>query len=114
MFLPKSGETIVADLGILYSGNCYANLDVKSPPERLKGMLQNLETPLIVTTAAHAAAVRAAGVPEAQLLLIEEAMSGRTALTMRRCGETAGGDRHRPALHHPHVRLDRRRPRAWP
>ena len=40
VFLPKSAQNIVADLGILYSGNCYANLDIKSPPQRLKGMLQ--------------------------------------------------------------------------
>ena len=77
VFLPKSVETIVADLGVLYSGNCYANLDLKSPPERLKTILQNLEAPLIITTGAHAAAVRAAGVPDAQLLLVDDAMSGR-------------------------------------
>src|SRR5580692_737065 len=42
VFLPKSAQSIVADLGVLYSGNGYANLDVKSPPQRLKGMLDNL------------------------------------------------------------------------
>src|SRR3989442_8897621 len=41
VFLSKSAQNIVADLGALYSGNCYANLDVKSPPRRLKGMLEN-------------------------------------------------------------------------
>ena len=74
VFLPKSGENIVADLGILYSGNCYANLDVKSPPQRLKGMLQNLDAKVIVTNATHAAALRALEIPEDRLLLIEEAM----------------------------------------
>ena len=43
VFLPKSAEAIIADLGILYTGNCYANLDIKSPPQRLKSMLQNLQ-----------------------------------------------------------------------
>ncbi len=57
-FLPKSAETIVADLGVLYSGNCYANLDIKSPPERLKATLQNLGAELIITTAAHAGTLR--------------------------------------------------------
>src|SRR5581483_473815 len=42
VFLPKNAATVVADLGILYSGNCYANLDVKSPPDRLKAILKNL------------------------------------------------------------------------
>jgi len=32
VFLPKSAQNIVADIGILYSGNAYANLDIKSPP----------------------------------------------------------------------------------
>jgi D-alanine--poly(phosphoribitol) ligase subunit 1 len=73
-FLPKSAETIVADLGILYSGNCYANLDIKSPPERLKATLRNLEAELIITTAAHAGTLRRLGVIDSQLLLIEAAM----------------------------------------
>lgn len=42
VFLPKSAQNIVADIGILYSGNAYANLDIKSPAQRLKGMLDNL------------------------------------------------------------------------
>src|SRR5688572_22876238 len=42
VFLPKSMENIVANVGILYSGNAYANLDIKSPVQRVKGMLDNL------------------------------------------------------------------------
>lgn len=75
VFLPRSGQTIVADLGILYSGNCYANLDLKSPPERLKAILQNLGAGIIITSAAHGAALRRAGVPEEQLLLVEATMT---------------------------------------
>ena len=56
VFLPKSAQTIVADLGILYSGNCYANLDVKSPPERLVAILENLGAEIIITSADHVAA----------------------------------------------------------
>jgi amino acid adenylation domain-containing protein len=77
IFLPKSAEVIVADLGILYSGNCYANLDVKSPPERLKATLGNLGAELIVTAAAHADTLRTLGVGDSQLLLIEAAMDPR-------------------------------------
>ncbi|HVV01458.1 MAG TPA: AMP-binding protein, partial [Verrucomicrobiae bacterium] len=39
VFLPKGIQNVVADLGVLYSANAYANLDVKSPAQRLKGML---------------------------------------------------------------------------
>lgn len=78
VFLPKSASNIVADLGALYSGNAYANLDIKSPPQRLKGMLQNLDAEVIITSAAHASALKAVNIPEEQLLLIEQAMVGET------------------------------------
>ena len=75
VYFPKSAETIIADLGILYSGNCYANLDIKSPPERLKAILKNLEAVLIITSAKHAALLRELGVKEDQLLLAETALT---------------------------------------
>ena len=75
VFLPKSAQTIVADLGILYSGNCYANLDLKSPPERLKAILQNLGAQTIITSAAHTATLRGLGVPDGHLFLLETAMT---------------------------------------
>src|SRR3954463_7672482 len=73
VFLPKGAQNIVADLGVLYSANAYANLDIKSPAQRLKGMLQNLDAAVIVTSAAHAPALRALEIPQEKLLLIEEA-----------------------------------------
>ncbi len=74
VFLPKSAQTIIADMGILYSGNAYANLDVKSPPQRLSSILQNLNSPVIVTSAQHKAALEAIGVPKEKLLLVEQAL----------------------------------------
>ncbi|MFZ1072551.1 MAG: amino acid adenylation domain-containing protein [Verrucomicrobiia bacterium] len=74
VFLPKSAQNIVADLGILYSGNAYANLDVKSPQQRLKGMLDNLNPGVIVTSAAHAATLLALGIAGEKLLYVEQAM----------------------------------------
>ena len=73
VFLPKCAEVIIANLGILYSGGCYANLDVRSPPERLKAILGNLDAALIVTAAEYAGALRGAGIPDERVLLIEEA-----------------------------------------
>src|SRR5947208_3655757 len=58
VFLPKSAENIV----------------VKSPPQRLKGMLENLNPGVIVTSAAHAPTLRDLGFAEDRLLLIEQAM----------------------------------------
>jgi len=74
VFLPKSAQTIIADLGILYSGNAYANLDVKSPPQRLSSILRNLNAPVVVTSAQYQKALVAIGVPEKNMLLVEEAM----------------------------------------
>lgn len=78
VFLPKSAEAIIANLGALYSGNCYANLDIKSPPQRLKSMLQNLKAAVIVTSATHVAALRALDVPESRLLLVESVLVSKT------------------------------------
>lgn len=78
VFLPKSAQNIVANLGVLYSGNGYANLDIKSPPQRLKGMLQNLASDVIITSRQQVATLRSLDIPEDKLLLIEEAMVAET------------------------------------
>jgi D-alanine--poly(phosphoribitol) ligase subunit 1 len=75
VFLPKSVQSIVADIGVLYSGNGYANLDIKSPPQRLKGMLDNMNPEVIITSAAQAGTLRSLGIPEEKLLLVEDAMT---------------------------------------
>jgi D-alanine--poly(phosphoribitol) ligase subunit 1 len=49
VFLPKSILAIECYLGTLYSGNFYAPLDVKSPIERVKTVIKNLE-PIIIFT----------------------------------------------------------------
>ena len=72
VFLPKGAVTIFADLGIIYSGNCYANLDTKSPPARLKSILNNLGAELVITSAHLATSLIEAGVPPVQLMLAEE------------------------------------------
>ena len=75
VFLPKSAQTIFANLGIVYSGNCYANLDVKSPLERLKVILNNLGAVLIITSNQFAPTLLAIGVPAQQLLIVEQSIS---------------------------------------
>jgi D-alanine--poly(phosphoribitol) ligase subunit 1 len=78
VFLPKSAASVVANLGVLYSGNGYANLDIKSPPQRLKGMLQNLGAEIIITSQALVATLRALEIPADKLLFIEHAMVAET------------------------------------
>lgn len=74
VFLPKSLPAVVANLGIAYSGNCYACVDIKSPPQRLKGMLDNLEASVYISSATHSGALLALGVREDQIILVEAAM----------------------------------------
>ena len=74
VFLPKGAQNVVADLGALYSGNGYANLDIKSPPQRLKGMLQNLGADVIITSRQHVAALKALEISEEKFVFIEDAM----------------------------------------
>lgn len=49
VFLPKSIESVVADLAIVYSGNAYMNLDIKTPAQRINNILK-LVQPLYVIT----------------------------------------------------------------
>ena len=78
VFLPKSAQNLVADIGILYSGNAYANLDIKLPPQRLKAMLDNLNPAVIITSAAHIAALLALGFSEENFLRVEQVMVNET------------------------------------
>jgi len=71
VFLPKSAEVIFADLGIVYSGNAYMNLDVKSPPQRIKGILDHIAPILVITSRGLAPLIASLGVPEDRLFFIE-------------------------------------------
>jgi D-alanine--poly(phosphoribitol) ligase subunit 1 len=72
VFLPKCAETVFADLGIVYSGNLYTNLDVKSPARRVSLTIDNLQPALIVTSRALALQLEQMGIEESSLLLVEE------------------------------------------
>lgn len=76
VFLPKGAETIFADLGIVYTGNCYANLDIKLPAKRLSAILDNLDASLIVTSVALAPSLRAIGIDNSRILHVEDVMGG--------------------------------------
>lgn len=76
VYLPKCAEVIFADLGIVYSGNCYMNLDVKNPAPRIKAILQNIAPALVITSSALAANLFQIGIRPEQLLLIEDILQG--------------------------------------
>ena len=72
VFLPKSADMVLADLGIVYSGNIYANLDIKSPAQRVKGILGNIAPVLVITSRALAPQLAAVGVPDTALFFFED------------------------------------------
>lgn len=49
VFLPKSVECITADIGIIYSGNAYMNLDVKTPMQRIGNIIKLVQPAYIIT-----------------------------------------------------------------
>jgi amino acid adenylation domain-containing protein len=49
VYLPKSRYAIIADIGIMYSGNAFMNLDIKSPIPRVKAVIDNTKPSIIVT-----------------------------------------------------------------
>ncbi len=54
VFLPKSIESVLCDIGIIYSGNAYMNLDIKTPSARISAILERIDPALVITDAAHA------------------------------------------------------------
>lgn len=55
VFLPKSIESVTGDLAIVYSGNAYMNLDVKTPAQRIRNILELVQPLCVVTDEAHKA-----------------------------------------------------------
>ena len=50
VFLDKSIEGVYSDLGIIYSGNFYMNLDIKTPAERICNILKLVKPSTIIST----------------------------------------------------------------
>ena len=71
VFLPKGFAMVVANLGILYSGNLYMNLDDKSPHERLKNILRNIAPILVLTNTTKRGYLQSIGIPSDKIVCIE-------------------------------------------
>ena len=50
VFIPKEINTVVADIGIMYSSNPFMNLDVKTPKERLANIFELIKPIAVITT----------------------------------------------------------------
>lgn len=71
VYLPKSKECVVVFAAILYSGNCYSPLDVKSPSQRVANVLATLCPQLVITDRAHAGELLSVGIAAKLLLYID-------------------------------------------
>ena len=69
VYLPKSIECVAGDLGIVYSGNAYMNLDVKTPGQRIANILELVKPLLVITDGAHQKALEEIWPPERTVLV---------------------------------------------
>jgi len=58
VYMPKNIGCVVSDIAILYSGNAYMNLDIKTPTKRITAILERVNPVLILTDMVHVAAVK--------------------------------------------------------
>ncbi|KXH85477.1 AMP-binding protein [Chryseobacterium kwangjuense] len=71
VYLPKSVYCVTADLGIMFSGNAYLNLDVKSPVQRVAAILNLVEPEFVVTSGAFKKNIEDI-YPASKIILIDE------------------------------------------
>lgn len=82
VYLPKCAETVIADLAIVYSGNAYCNLDIKSPPQRLRNILDKIGPVCIVTSRALVGGLRDAAGTAIEVACIEDLLAGAADETL--------------------------------
>lgn len=69
VFLPKEINTVIADLGIMYSVNPFMNLDIKMPEERIKNIFGLIKPVAVVTSRKYQMKLSQISVP---MILIDE------------------------------------------
>ena len=79
VYLPKCAGVVFADIGIVYSGNVYMNLDVKSPAQWIQAIIGNIRPVLIVTSRELAPQLEAMGIAPERIFLIEPIFDERVA-----------------------------------
>lgn len=71
VYLPKSIHCVTADLGIMFSGNAYLNLDIKSPLQRVSAILNLVEPEYLITTNSFKKNIESI-YPEDKLIIIDD------------------------------------------
>lgn len=78
VFLPKSIECITADIGIIYSGNAYMNLDIKTPIQRIVNIINLVQPASIITDEKYMDVLKTI-YPAEQILLIDNLIKETSA-----------------------------------
>ena len=73
VFLDKSIESVYADLGILYAGDFYMNLDIKTPAERIRNIIQLVEPAAIISTSRQIKPIEGIIPETVKVVLLDEA-----------------------------------------
>ena len=63
VFLPKEINTVIADLGIMYSSNPFMNLDVKTPRERIMNIFALVKPAAVITSRKYSKALDGVEMP---------------------------------------------------
>lgn len=63
VFLPKEINTVIADLGIMYSCNFFMNLDVNTPRERIANIFNTVKPTVLVTSEKYSKNVQDTSIP---------------------------------------------------
>jgi amino acid adenylation domain-containing protein len=53
VFLPKSINSVIANIAITYSSNIYMHLDIKNPKERILNIINLIKPPVIITNSIY-------------------------------------------------------------
>ena len=72
VFLDKSIESVYSNLGILYSGNFYMNLDIKTPAERISNILKLIKPRTIISTSKHIRTITSVIPEDMEVILLDE------------------------------------------
>ncbi len=71
VYLPKSIESVIADIAITYSGNSYMNLDIKTPNTRISNILNLINPRAIITNKIYKDKIKEI-YPSNDLIIIDE------------------------------------------
>lgn len=63
VFLPKQIDTVIADLGIMYTANPFMNLDVKTPQDRIQNIIDLVNPCAVITNSTFAKKLQQMDIP---------------------------------------------------